>query len=415
MLKNDAYHEITYIHQILIKKNKKKQKKLPPLLALNSNEARRLHPDAKYIFWEDAEISKFIKENFEPIVYETYQNITAFAYKADLARYCILYIMGGMYIDLGIRMMNFWEIPKEKGFSTFKELCFTADSWTIMQNGLIWSLPKRRELEICINRIVENYCKKFYGKTPLYPTGPVMFGRAIALAMAEHGQSNEADDQWIGEYRWTTPEGAMKNDAYISPSHKLIAFRTKLIPGDLSHLGLIGTNNYKDIWSSRKMYNEKGVTFLSNSEQIRLNNVLKKENGFFVCLGTSGVVLSGPYISLLRGKYSLRILFDKDVTFGGLTVDVTIGGGSKHVASKHIGHIKKDSAKIDFLLTKNADLVEFVVNVNETFSGTIIGFELEKHKIFSLLKNWNFFFKECKRTVNMRSLRSLKSKFLTKN
>lgn len=407
MLKNNTYHDITYVHQILIQKNKKKQKILPDLIKLNSSEAKRLHPKAKYIFWEEAEISKFIEENFDSIVFETYQNISAFAYKADLARYCILYIMGGMYIDLGIRMINSWNIPKTKGFSTFKELCFTADSWTIMQNGLIWSLPKRRELEICINWIVENYQKKFYGKTPLYPTGPVMFGRAIAFAMAEHGQSDKADDQWIGEYRWTTPEGAMKNDAYVAPNHRLIAFRTKLIPGDLSHLGLVGTNNYKDIWMSRKMYSEESTTFLANSEQMRSNKILKRDNGAFVKLGTSGVILYGPYISLFKGEYSIRILFDKDVQFGSLTVDVTIHGGREHITSKYIDQINKESEKINFQLSKDADLVEFVVNVDETFSGTIIGFELENHTPTLSERKWGFFPKSCKK-INLNPFKLLK-------
>jgi len=381
MLKKNNTHIITYIHQILIQEGKKPITKLPKLIDFNSKEARRLHPEAEYILWDNDKISQFLKENFDAPVYEAYNNITAFAYKADLARYCILYVMGGMYIDLGIRMMNFWGIPKEKGFSTFKELCFTAESWTIMQNGLIWSLPKRRELEICIDWIVNNYNNKFYGTTPLCPTGPVMYGRAIAAAMVEQGQSPTADDQWIGEYRWTTPEGGMKNDAYVSPDHKIIAFRTKLVPGDLSHLGLSGTNNYKEIWLSRQMYGEKISLYSFKDERIKFNNVQKTENGFLISPGTKGVITYGPYIKLFSGNYKLKVLFGDYSKSGSVAVDVTTGGGAHHAASRIINFstFKNDNfEEIPFELYENSTLVEFVIAVDEDFSGTIIGFELEK-------------------------------------
>ncbi|WP_231136124.1 glycosyltransferase family 32 protein [Gluconobacter thailandicus] len=378
MIKETKTQKITYIHQILIQESKKNKLFLPGLIGFNSKEAQRMHPDAKYILWNNESIEEFIKANFDLSVYETYKSITAFAYKADLARYCILYIMGGMYIDLGIRMMNPWEIPEKKGFSTFKELCFTAESWTIMQNGLIWSLPKRRELEICIDWIVNNYKNKFYGKTPLCPTGPVMYGRAIAAAMVENGQSLAADDQWIGEYRWTTPEGGMKNDAYVSPDHKIIAFRTKLVPGDLSHLGLSGTNNYKEIWLSRQMYGENTAIFSFNDERIKFNKIKKTDYGLFVSELVDGVVVYGPYIKLRAGKYNLAIIFGEDISFGELNVSVTTGGGAKHISHKKIfSSIETDYNQLEFELYENSNLVEFVVSVDKNFFGTIVGFELK--------------------------------------
>ncbi|GAC89539.1 hypothetical protein NBRC3255_3200 [Gluconobacter thailandicus NBRC 3255] len=205
-----------------------------------------------------------------------------------------------------------------------------------------------------------------------------MYGRAIAAAMVENGQSLAADDQWIGEYRWTTPEGGMKNDAYVSPDHKIIAFRTKLVPGDLSHLGLSGTNNYKEIWLSRQMYGENTAIFSFNDERIKFNKIKKTDYGLFVSELVDGVVVYGPYIKLRAGKYNLAIIFGEDISFGELNVSVTTGGGAKHISHKKIfSSIETDYNQLEFELYENSNLVEFVVSVDKNFFGTIVGFELK--------------------------------------
>ena len=59
-----------------------------------------------------------------------------------------------------------------------------------------------RDRGIAIDYVVENCARRFYGASPLYPTGPVLFGRALAAALAERRQRDDADDQWIGRIDW---------------------------------------------------------------------------------------------------------------------------------------------------------------------------------------------------------------------
>jgi len=381
------FHNIEYIHQILISStNIQDCNSFKGIVGVNIAEAKRIYSGSKYIFWQNKDIMELIKNNFCPDVLEAYNGITANAYKADLARYCILYAMGGIYVDLGIRLMSTWDIPKNKGFATFKELNFTADSWTVMQNGLIWAEKGRRELKIAIEWIADNYRDKFYGASPLYPTGPILFGRAIACAMSECRQSPQADDQFIGEYRWTTPEHGIKNDAYVAPDHKLIAFRTKTTAGDLSHLGLTGTNNYKELWLSRQVYGESISKFsFSNSgnyydDRLKIVGGKRTTKGFHIVERASGTIAYGPYITIEKGKYKLNIQVESH-SDSILSSKITVDGGKILLSEKSFRLAKTNDTKYlhcYFFLEEKKDLFEVVLISDGTFLGNILGYDIER-------------------------------------
>ncbi|MCQ9157222.1 glycosyltransferase family 32 protein [Acidomonas methanolica] len=380
------FHNIDYVHQILISSSHvDDHDSFDGIVGINVAEAKRIYSDSKYIFWQDADIKLLIEKNFDESVLECYNKLKANAFKADLARYCILYVMGGIYVDLGIRLINTWDIPKSKGFAAFKELNFTSDSWTIMQNGLIWSEKGRRELQVAINWIVENYKNKFYGANPLYPTGPILFGRSIAYAMSERKQSDTADDQFIGEYRWTTPEHGIKNDAYVSPDHKLVAFRTKTTAGDLSHLGLNGTNNYKEIWLSRQVYGETIAKFrFSNTgnyydDRLKIRNGKRTSEGFHVSERFYGTIIYGPYIKIDIGRYRIN-LFIESHSKSEVTLKVTSGGGRVLLAEERFQLDKSnDFIKLQsyFYTSEARDLFEVVLISDGSFSGIIKGYDIE--------------------------------------
>ncbi|MEZ4944939.1 MAG: glycosyltransferase [Cyclobacteriaceae bacterium] len=61
---------------------------------------RKMNPEFKYEFFDDARIDQFIKEECEPAIYKAYKKITIGAAKADFFRYNILYKKGGVYLDI---------------------------------------------------------------------------------------------------------------------------------------------------------------------------------------------------------------------------------------------------------------------------------------------------------------------------
>ncbi len=143
-----------------------------------------LTPEFDHYFYTDEERLKFIEENFEPDVGKAYRRLKAGAYKADLWRYCIIYVKGGVYIDADLELVKpllpilkenpriyIQDIPGGNGCATpYPGVC----------NGFLTSPPKNPVFKDCIDEIVESCRKKDYKSGILDITGPCMLSRKIA-------------------------------------------------------------------------------------------------------------------------------------------------------------------------------------------------------------------------------------------
>jgi hypothetical protein len=61
-----------------------------------------MHPGFKYTLYDDTDIDRFIRAYFDDRVYTTYKRILNGSLKADFFRYCVLYIHGGVYVDIDL-------------------------------------------------------------------------------------------------------------------------------------------------------------------------------------------------------------------------------------------------------------------------------------------------------------------------
>jgi hypothetical protein len=57
-------------------------------------------PEYKHVILDDKEGITFLKHYFKPIVLQTFERLNMGAHKADLLRYALLYIYGGVYMDI---------------------------------------------------------------------------------------------------------------------------------------------------------------------------------------------------------------------------------------------------------------------------------------------------------------------------
>lgn len=145
---------------------------LPPKMYQNLMRNKLLNPNFKFILYDDNACREFIKNNFQEEVLHTYDKLIPGAYKADLWRYCILYIYGGIYMDIKYTCVNGFKFIALTEKEHFVRDINSNDVYT----ALIVTNPKNEIMLKCINKIVENVKKKFYGNSSLHPTGPTLLG-----------------------------------------------------------------------------------------------------------------------------------------------------------------------------------------------------------------------------------------------
>ena len=355
--------------------------KLPPVIMQNANALRTHYPRAKYRLWDGNSVRDVISANFEPEVLEAFETLRPYSYKCDLARYCLLYLFGGLYVDLGIFFINQLRPPADIGVASFRDFDLLSPCWTAASNGIIWARPGRREFRIALDYILENCRNKYYGRNPLYVSGPVVWGRALAAAKAEKRQQVDADDQWIGVSRPVTPGQTPQNVGFIAPDHSLIALNVKRSGGDLTHLGAVGTNNYNAFWQCRTVYGEK-MCWLFDDPAIRVTERARRtETGIVANSGAVGRLTFGPYIPLEPGNYRLSI----SLTCSGCTsvprmlVDVTHDKGRQQLHAHNIDEtssVASQAIEFEFAVSRPLENVEFRFSIFGPFEAEITQYTL---------------------------------------
>lgn len=129
--------------------------RLPEAFHVNSVEIRNLHKDIPYKMWSGNGVRELIKNNFDKSVLDTYDILVPYAYKCDLARLCVLYVEGGLYVDLGVKLLKEFKLPAEAEFCVFRDL-YQETNGFMMQNGLIFQI-----------KVVLNYYMQLIGPSKI--------------------------------------------------------------------------------------------------------------------------------------------------------------------------------------------------------------------------------------------------------
>jgi len=173
-------------------------KNLPPLMRNAVKSLQLQNPRFHYQLFDDNDCREFIKNNYASDVLHAFDTLNPGAYKADLFRYCVLYKLGGIYLDIKyIHANNFklyYLLEKE-------HWVLDADNRGVY-NALMVCKPGNRVLIMAIRKIVDNVKKKFYGNSSLEPTGPKLLFKFFSMEEKKnfdmrHVFTNSANGRFI--------------------------------------------------------------------------------------------------------------------------------------------------------------------------------------------------------------------------
>ena len=219
------------------------------------------NPEWEYNFFDKNDRIEFIKKHFRKDVLQAYLTLIPGAFKADLWRYCVLYIEGGVYVDAD----TICELPLDNWILGDAHFIATRDDpmahkW--LGNAFIGTVPQNPILKDCINRIVK-HCQDKKEMFYLDYTGPALLGKCVNIAY----NRGEETDYEIG----------LLNNLYVL---KHDFGRTKYVnhegkdilhveyPGKLQEMESIGNKKFWDYVQEDKIFRLIPHNFIYTSYDI---------------------------------------------------------------------------------------------------------------------------------------------------
>lgn len=185
------------------------------------------------------------------VVHE-YHTLVPGAYKADLVRYCLLWLYGGWYADIALDIIGDLTQFSNQSLVVVQDL-HREGYW----NGLIGSEPRHPALQQAMEMIKENVAACFYGTRDLDPTGPTLWKIACATAHPSIILSAHAHDG-----------GIMHINGHLA-HNKFVGYKT--------HFLMMGYNTYNasygDLWNQRRIYDPPCMPTGLSKRQATLDSI----------------------------------------------------------------------------------------------------------------------------------------------
>jgi hypothetical protein len=228
-------------------------KQLPPKMQENVDRMKKVNPEFDVYLYDDDDCREFIKNNFSDDILTAYDTLKPGAYKADLWRLCVLYINGGIYIDIKFNCINNFKFIAltEREHLALDRSGYWKKGQIGLFNALIVAKPKNELLLRCINKISKNVKNKDYSFNCLYPTGPGLFGEQYIKMLRENESTMEAELEKIN--LCMGHEQIIFNNVVILEYYKEYRAEQKLFAK---------TQHYVVLYTFKQIYNEDITAFL---------------------------------------------------------------------------------------------------------------------------------------------------------
>lgn len=180
--------------------------KLPFVSRLYIGLMQKINASFTYEFYDDARIERFLKEAYEPYMFEAYNKLAIGAAKADFFRYAILYKFGGVYLDIdGYTIKSLDKIILEGDEAIITREKNHPEFYS--QFGLIYG-KEHPFLAKTLEMVIDNINNNRYPNDVHKMTGPAVYSDAINYCI----QNGTA-----GRYRIF----GLDYNGYLKPKHLL--------------------------------------------------------------------------------------------------------------------------------------------------------------------------------------------------
>lgn len=211
---------------------------------IDHNNIFKTFGNINYKLYTFREIRKEFYKDSNSKVEEAFSHVKAYAFKADIFRYYLLYKYGGWYSDLNNIFSGTKIDTSNIDMFCFKEMVPGSSQPNSVQNSILYAKKENKFIKAALDQAINNVLSNFYGDHPLSVTGPVVIGKAI------YEQYDDLDR--LGSF--------IANDSgqrlFLLPNSEIFAYYKPkaYLPAES---GLQGGNNYNDFWYSKTLYGER--------------------------------------------------------------------------------------------------------------------------------------------------------------
>ncbi len=177
-----------------------KTKNPPPKIQENIRKIREMNPEYEYILFDDNDCRQFLQKHFGDNYANAFDELIPGAFKCDFWRYAVMYIVGGVYIDIDMTPL----VPFREMFSDKDEFVSIVDRTVSNYPGIFQSFIAcrtahpimRTSLDLAFYNIVSKR-NNLFNTGILSITGPGVVAVAVNLFL---GKKNTTSNINKGKY-----------------------------------------------------------------------------------------------------------------------------------------------------------------------------------------------------------------------
>ncbi len=150
------------------------------------NCLKGINPEYEYNLYDTQTSRNFIRDNFDENILRAFNYLRPDEFKRDLFAYCVLYIKGGIYLDIRLKALYAFRewLPKDQDFiGVLQPPNRHGQIW----NGFLACKPNNVFLKRAIDNIVENVNSRNYGlvytdnllRGAQSITGPLLLAKSV--------------------------------------------------------------------------------------------------------------------------------------------------------------------------------------------------------------------------------------------